>query len=186
MKKTGQAIQHRREFHLQRECGRTRAELAGKRRRQRERSLRDRCRAANPKRHSRAPEADIIGPDVRQAVFKTRHGRLYRPLFVVSGDTVHVVAVRGFGQHLATLDELGLAMRVRRGFLRARRPGDRVGPNRRVVARRVETIPPGRGTMANGRWRLDTVAAVRRNWIEGFGSLHFDYRPQIGRKIARA
>ena len=62
----------------------------------------------NPESHSRAPEADTVGRDIRQALFKTRRGRIYRVLFVVVDDTVHVVSIRGYGQDLATLDDLEL------------------------------------------------------------------------------
>ena len=53
-------------------------------------------------------EADILDRDIRQALFKTWQGRLYRALFVIVEDAVHVVAVRGYGQDLATLDDLDI------------------------------------------------------------------------------
>ena len=62
----------------------------------------------SPESHSRAPEAETLGRDIRQAFFKTRRGRTYRVLFVVAEDIVHVVAVRGYGQDIATHGELEL------------------------------------------------------------------------------
>jgi len=62
----------------------------------------------SPGGRARAPEAELVGRDVRQALFKTRRGRIYRVLFIVVDDMVHVVAIRGYGQDLATLDDLEL------------------------------------------------------------------------------
>jgi len=62
----------------------------------------------NPGSRGQAPEGELVGRDVRQALFKTRRGRIYRVLFIVVDDTVHVVAIRGYGQDLATLDDLEL------------------------------------------------------------------------------
>jgi plasmid stabilization system protein ParE len=62
----------------------------------------------DPVRHARAPEAATLGLDVRQALFKTRYGHTYRALYTVVGDTVHVIAVRGAGEELATLDDVDL------------------------------------------------------------------------------
>lgn len=62
----------------------------------------------SPESHSRAPEAETVNRDIRQALFKTRRGRVYRVLFVVTEDTVHVVAVRGYGQDIAAPGELEL------------------------------------------------------------------------------
>lgn len=36
--------------------------------------------------------------DVRQAFFKTRRGRMYRALFLIQGDHVYILRVRGPGQ----------------------------------------------------------------------------------------
>ncbi len=64
--------------------------------------------AENPQRYPRAPEAEIVDRDVRQALFKTRRGRAYRILLTILDDAVHIVAIRGFGQDIATPDELDL------------------------------------------------------------------------------
>jgi len=60
----------------------------------------------DPHRHQQAPEASNVGADVRNALFKTRRGHTYRALYVIHGDTVHVIAIRGFGQDLANPDDL--------------------------------------------------------------------------------
>jgi plasmid stabilization system protein ParE len=57
---------------------------------------------------SQAPEASILGYDVRQLLFKTRKGHTYRTVFIIEGDCVQVLAVRGSGQDLLTSEELGL------------------------------------------------------------------------------
>jgi plasmid stabilization system protein ParE len=64
--------------------------------------------AQKPQSYSRAPEADTLDRDIRQALFKTRRGQFYRILFVVIEDVIYVVAVRGYGQDLATRDDLEL------------------------------------------------------------------------------
>ena len=54
-----------------------------------------------------AKNADSLGPaqenddcefDVRQVLFKTRRGRVYRALFFIEGDEVFILRVRGPGQ----------------------------------------------------------------------------------------
>jgi len=45
-----------------------------------------------------APEAARLGIELRQAFFKTRRGRSYRLLFVVTSGEVRVLRVRGPGQ----------------------------------------------------------------------------------------
>jgi plasmid stabilization system protein ParE len=47
-----------------------------------------------------APESEFANREVRQLIFKTKRGRRYRALFTVSGDTVHVLHIRGPGQDL--------------------------------------------------------------------------------------
>ena len=54
------------------------------------------------------PTADSSAPEIRQNIFKTQHGLPYRLLFVVEGDTVHVVHVRGPGQDIVPAEDLGL------------------------------------------------------------------------------
>ena len=52
------------------------------------------------------PEADEIGVDLKQRIFKTRRGNSFRLLFIVRGDTVHILAVRGAGQNLVSDDNI--------------------------------------------------------------------------------
>ena len=47
-----------------------------------------------------APEADDLGIDLKQRMFKTRRGNSYRLLFIICGEMVHILAVRGMGQDL--------------------------------------------------------------------------------------
>jgi plasmid stabilization system protein ParE len=55
-----------------------------------------------------APEADDLGLDLRQKLFQTRRGHVYRLVFLIREDTVEVLAVRGTGQDFLTADELEL------------------------------------------------------------------------------
>ncbi len=52
----------------------------------------------NPERCGLAPESAVVGYEVRQHFFKTRHGRKYRLLYVVAGEEVRILRVRGPGQ----------------------------------------------------------------------------------------
>jgi plasmid stabilization system protein ParE len=45
-----------------------------------------------------APESKNFAEQVRHILFKTRQGSTYRALFVVRGDTVHILCVRGPGE----------------------------------------------------------------------------------------
>jgi plasmid stabilization system protein ParE len=45
-----------------------------------------------------APESADCEFDVRQALFKTRRGRVYRALFLIEGTEVFILRVRGPGQ----------------------------------------------------------------------------------------
>ncbi len=52
-----------------------------------------------------APEADQFSEPLRQVLFKTQSGNVYRAIFVVRNTVVHVVSVRGAGQApLETID----------------------------------------------------------------------------------
>lgn len=53
-----------------------------------------------------ASESKLIGEDVRNIVFRTRAGRPYRALFVVIGDEVRILRIRGPGAPPATLDDI--------------------------------------------------------------------------------
>jgi hypothetical protein len=55
-----------------------------------------------------APEADRLGIDLKQSLFKTRKGNRDRVLFVVIAETVPVVAVRGAGQDDVTAADIQL------------------------------------------------------------------------------
>jgi len=55
--------------------------------------------------HALAPEADWIGRDIRQNLFKTPQGRYYRLLYVVVENEVRVIRVRGPGQPDLKADE---------------------------------------------------------------------------------
>jgi hypothetical protein len=53
----------------------------------------------NPLGCARAEEADDISEyDLRQILFKTSRGRTYRIVFIVAGNQVHVLRIRGPGQ----------------------------------------------------------------------------------------
>jgi hypothetical protein len=52
------------------------------------------------------PENDDVDLEVRQVLFKTKRGRLYRAVFHVQGDDVYVLRVRGPGQAPIRPDEL--------------------------------------------------------------------------------
>jgi plasmid stabilization system protein ParE len=43
--------------------------------------------------------------EIRQALFKTRRGRVYREIFYIDGDTVNILRVRGPGQATVQPDE---------------------------------------------------------------------------------
>lgn len=47
-----------------------------------------------------APEADELGLELQQRLFKTRRGNTYRFVFIIRVDEVHILAVRGTGQDL--------------------------------------------------------------------------------------
>jgi plasmid stabilization system protein ParE len=55
--------------------------------------------------HALAPEADWIGREIRQSLFKTPQGRYYRLLYVIVGNEVRVIRVRGPGQPDLKVDE---------------------------------------------------------------------------------
>jgi plasmid stabilization system protein ParE len=61
----------------------------------------------NPFRCGSAPESVAVGYDVRQHLFKTPRGRKYRLLYLVTGDEVRVLRIRGPGQAPVTGADLG-------------------------------------------------------------------------------
>lgn len=62
--------------------------------------------AHSPHRHSRPPERNTTDLDLRQFLFKTSHGRFYRGLFIIDGDEVLILRIRGPGQPLLAPDEM--------------------------------------------------------------------------------
>lgn len=61
---------------------------------------------ANPFASALAPEAEAVGEAVRHAFFRTRAGRTYRALFLIVGDEIRVLRVRGPGQAPISTDDL--------------------------------------------------------------------------------
>jgi len=55
-----------------------------------------------------APESQDHDDEIRQRLFKTPHGLQYRLLFVIRGDTIYILHVRGPGQNLLPTDSLRL------------------------------------------------------------------------------
>jgi hypothetical protein len=53
-----------------------------------------------------APESHDCDFDVRQALFKTRRGRVYRVLFFLEGQEVFILRLRGPGQAPITPEEM--------------------------------------------------------------------------------
>lgn len=53
-----------------------------------------------PESAGMAPESGQFQEAIRQAIFKTRSGRPYRIVFVIRGESVHVLRVRCPGQDL--------------------------------------------------------------------------------------
>ncbi len=54
--------------------------------------------AENADGYSEADENDRFDLDVKQALFKTRRGRIYRIIFTIVEDEVRILRVRGSGQ----------------------------------------------------------------------------------------
>jgi plasmid stabilization system protein ParE len=53
-----------------------------------------------------ANESEELGEEVRNIMFRTRAGRTFRALFVVVGDEVRILRIRGSGQAPATRDDI--------------------------------------------------------------------------------
>jgi len=62
--------------------------------------------SSNPFRCGSAPESAAVGYDVRQHLFKTPRGRKYRLLYLVTGDEVRILRIRGPGQAPVTGSDL--------------------------------------------------------------------------------
>lgn len=56
--------------------------------------------ASDAERYAEAPESHRFSETIRNLAFRMRSGRVYRLLFTVSNDEVHVLFVRGPGQDL--------------------------------------------------------------------------------------
>ena len=52
----------------------------------------------SPTSYGLAPENEFVEREVRQFLFKTRKGRIYRGLFTINDDEVIILRVRGPGQ----------------------------------------------------------------------------------------
>lgn len=55
-----------------------------------------------------APESIDHAEDIREFTFSTRHGNIYRLIFILRDDIVYVLRVRGTGQSLLSRDEIEL------------------------------------------------------------------------------
>jgi plasmid stabilization system protein ParE len=62
--------------------------------------------AYDAQQHGVARESERLGIEFREKLFKTRRGRPYRLLYVIDGQEVRVLRVRGPGQAPVTSDEL--------------------------------------------------------------------------------
>lgn len=62
--------------------------------------------ATSADRCGEAEENEHFDIDVRQALFKTKRGRIYRMLFTVVGNEVRILRVRGPGQAPIIADEV--------------------------------------------------------------------------------
>lgn len=60
----------------------------------------------HPHGYGLSPETESVPYELRQFLFKTRRGRHYRGVFVVVGDEVRVLRIRGPGQRPLQNDEL--------------------------------------------------------------------------------
>ena len=64
--------------------------------------------SSNPEQCGFAPENQSADYDLRQLLFKTRHGLVYRAIFTVLDDEIFILRIRGPGQPPLNLDELPL------------------------------------------------------------------------------
>ncbi|MEX0819910.1 MAG: type II toxin-antitoxin system RelE/ParE family toxin [Pirellulaceae bacterium] len=55
-----------------------------------------------------APESEDHAEDIRQLLFKTGQGLIYRALFVIRDDIVFIIHIRGPGQDVISPDDLRL------------------------------------------------------------------------------
>jgi plasmid stabilization system protein ParE len=52
----------------------------------------------NPLLQPVAPESEAFPEEIRHIMFRTRRGRTYRALFLVEGEEVRILRIRGAGQ----------------------------------------------------------------------------------------
>lgn len=57
-------------------------------------------------RHPIAPELQTLAEEVRELHFRTRYGKRYRMLFVIIGNEVRILRIRGPGQPPVTSEDL--------------------------------------------------------------------------------
>lgn len=60
----------------------------------------------SPEAFSKAPEADLLGIELRQAFFRTGKGNTYRMIVRCLGREVQILRVRGPGQPSLTAEEI--------------------------------------------------------------------------------
>jgi plasmid stabilization system protein ParE len=62
--------------------------------------------AMNPLAAPIASESEDVGVEIRHVLFRTRAGRTYRALFIIEGDEVQILRIRGSGQPPVTPDDI--------------------------------------------------------------------------------
>lgn len=60
----------------------------------------------HPTAYAVAAEAEVLGREFRERLFRTPRGRHYRLLYTIEGDEIRVFHVRGPGQPLLNNDDL--------------------------------------------------------------------------------
>lgn len=60
----------------------------------------------SPRRHSLAPENEFSSHEIRNALFKTRRGHIYRAVFYIEDETVLVTHIRSPRQRPLESDEV--------------------------------------------------------------------------------
>lgn len=55
-----------------------------------------------------APENNFYDDEVRQTLFKTRLGSTYRVIFIIRGETIYILHVRGAGQDVMAREDIEL------------------------------------------------------------------------------
>lgn len=64
--------------------------------------------AKNPSSFPEAEEANALGDDVREVLFQTRRGRMFRALFVIRHDRAYAACVRSSDRAPVTPDDIQL------------------------------------------------------------------------------